>query len=73
MNTLNRRAARRTWPLNVPVKIIRVGGRPPGPSPCYGTALWMKILASVMNTLLRDHLQHSYPLSETTSTRVVFV
>ena len=37
INTVNRRAASRAWPLtklNVPVKIIGGGeGRPPGPSP----------------------------------------
>ena len=39
MNTLNRRAAWRAWPLaklNVPVKIIGGVLCHPGPSPCYG-------------------------------------
>ena len=42
MSTLNRKAAWRAWlltKLNLPVKIIGGGGgRPPDPSPCYGTA-----------------------------------
>ena len=36
------------------------GGSPPGPSPYYSTALWMKILASVMNTL-SETICNSYP------------
>ena len=43
MNTLNRRAAWRAWPLtklNVPVKIPGGGGgQPPGPSLCYDTEM----------------------------------
>ena len=42
MNTLNRRAAWRAWPLtklNVPVKIPGGGGSPPGPSLCYDTEM----------------------------------
>ena len=44
MNTLNRRAAWRAWPLtklNVPVKIPGGGGggQPPGPSLCYDTEI----------------------------------
>ena len=45
-----------TWPLNVPVKIIWG----PSPSPYYSTALCMKILASVMNTL-SETIFNSYP------------
>ena len=45
-----------TWPLNVPVKIIWG----PSPSPYYSTALCMKILASVMNTL-SETICNSYP------------
>ena len=57
MNTLNRRAAWRAWPLtklNVPVKIIWGVPCLPGPSPCYSTE------KSVRNSIINYSIQQNF-------------
>ena len=56
MNTLNRRAAWRTWPLNVPVKIIG-GPSPPPPLPILQHCSMYENIGFRHEHPKRDHLQ----------------